>query len=746
MAVNLSPLGGVGAQFFDNSGNPLTGGKIYTYAAGTTTPQTTFTSSAGNTAHSNPIILDAAGRVPGGEIWLTDGSQYKFVLKTSTDMSIATYDNIVGINSNFVNYTNQQEIQTATAGQTVFTLTSMQYQPGTGALSVFVDGVNQYGPGAQYAYTETDSTTVTFNSGLHVGAEVKFTTAAINAASYGNAFQISYTPPFTGSVATNLGDKSAQWVSVKDFGAVGDGVVDDTAAIQAAIDTGNSLYFPPGNYIISSTLTFYTGANNGQRLMGAGPRSLPSVVSGPDSNKTIITPTAAVSVAFDVDGTPNSLYIQYGKFIDLTLDMVNMTDATTSIGFRQAKAWGYTYDNVRVINDGNDKRGFKFETGAYTTHLQECTSAVLELAGTSFAAGVTTITGMNLDLQQVYARYATQCAFYMPVLQGTRDKFDLENIIDFSIMNGDIEGDGVYLKIGSNVTGLRSFGNGFLGFSAYPTGTYITGTLGIGSFLEDFISDTSSASINPGTNGNWIVSNSIIEPVNKTGVLYQNCGPFDTGFKTDLQYPVNGLYRARIRNPNTGASGSCDLNVSVDTRDLYLGINKTASRSYLDNRGFQDFEFQESGAGVFRYGYTNISVYPSDNNYIKLGRAGNRWSEVFAVNGTINTSDARQKQQVRELSDAEKAVAVRLKQLIRAYKFNDAVNKKSDEARIHIGVMAQEVQDAFTAEGLDAHKYGVFCYDKWDAEIDASGNVQKEAGDSYGVRYDQLWAFIIAAM
>jgi hypothetical protein len=257
MAVNLSPVGGVAAQFFDNSGNPLTGGKLYTYTAGTTTPAVTYTSSSGATAHPNPIVLDAAGRVPNsGEVWLTDGLQYKFVLKTSTDVLLATYDNIVGINSNFVNFTNEQEIQTATAGQTVFTLTTMQYQPGTNSLSVFVDGVNQYGPGAQYAYLETDSTTVTFISGLHVGAEVKFTTSAINASSYGDAFQISYTPPFTASVPTNVGDKLAQTVSVKDFGAVGDGIVDDTDAILAAIAAmpanGSGLYFPTGTYIVNS--------------------------------------------------------------------------------------------------------------------------------------------------------------------------------------------------------------------------------------------------------------------------------------------------------------------------------------------------------------------------------------------------------------------------------------------------------------------------------------------------------------
>ena len=98
MTVNLSALAGAGQQFFDNNGNPLSGGKLYSYEAGTTTPQPTYTTAAGNIAHTNPIILNSAGRVATGEIWLTSGQNYKFVLTTSTDVTIATWDNITGIN------------------------------------------------------------------------------------------------------------------------------------------------------------------------------------------------------------------------------------------------------------------------------------------------------------------------------------------------------------------------------------------------------------------------------------------------------------------------------------------------------------------------------------------------------------------------------------------------------------------------------------------------------------------------
>jgi hypothetical protein len=135
-AVSLSIFGGVGSQFFDNNGNPLSGGKIYTYEAGTSTPLATYTSSTGNTAHTNPIILDAAGRVPGGEIWIAV-RLYKFVLRTSTDVLLATYDN-VGSSFNasaiIANFTGN--------GSTVaFTLASAPASENT--TNVYINGVYQ---------------------------------------------------------------------------------------------------------------------------------------------------------------------------------------------------------------------------------------------------------------------------------------------------------------------------------------------------------------------------------------------------------------------------------------------------------------------------------------------------------------------------------------------------------------------------------------------------------------------------
>jgi hypothetical protein len=135
--VYLSPVGGVAAQFFTNTGAVLTGGKLYTYAAGTTTPLVSYTTSAGNVARTNPVVLDAAGRVPdSGQIWITSAA-YKFVLTDSTNVLIATYDNVYGVGS--TSY--QVQNFTGTGSQTVFTLSTAS--AGEDFTFVYINGVYQ---------------------------------------------------------------------------------------------------------------------------------------------------------------------------------------------------------------------------------------------------------------------------------------------------------------------------------------------------------------------------------------------------------------------------------------------------------------------------------------------------------------------------------------------------------------------------------------------------------------------------
>lgn len=77
-------------QYFDNNGDPLAGGKVYFYEAGTTTPKNTYTDQTGGVANANPVILDSAGRA---SIWGT--GSYKEVVKTSADVLISTRDTVV---------------------------------------------------------------------------------------------------------------------------------------------------------------------------------------------------------------------------------------------------------------------------------------------------------------------------------------------------------------------------------------------------------------------------------------------------------------------------------------------------------------------------------------------------------------------------------------------------------------------------------------------------------------------------
>ena len=95
MAVNLSPIGN-GVNFLGVDGLPLNGGLLYSYQAGSSTPLATYTDVNGLIPNANPIVLNTDGRVPSA-VWLTAGFNYKFLLKTSASVTVATYDNIYGI-------------------------------------------------------------------------------------------------------------------------------------------------------------------------------------------------------------------------------------------------------------------------------------------------------------------------------------------------------------------------------------------------------------------------------------------------------------------------------------------------------------------------------------------------------------------------------------------------------------------------------------------------------------------------
>jgi hypothetical protein len=252
MSGSLIPNGK--QQYFDANGTPLAGGKVYYYIPYTTTPKNTWQDINLSILNTNPIILDAAGEC----IAWGAGAYRQQVYDVNNNLIWDQYT--YGINPAGSNFVSQEEVQTATQGQTIFTLTTITYTPGINSLVVFVNGSKQL---VNVNYTETSSSVVTFASGLNASDVVDFyASLPATAQNMSNAVTVAYYPPFTNSVATNVQAKLAQTVSVKDFGAVGDGVTDDTTAIQTALNNNSYVVFPPGQYAVTS-ITFST---NGQQV------------------------------------------------------------------------------------------------------------------------------------------------------------------------------------------------------------------------------------------------------------------------------------------------------------------------------------------------------------------------------------------------------------------------------------------------------------------------------------------------
>jgi len=220
-------------QFLDANGNPLVGGKLYTYAAGTTTPLATYTDAGGGTPNTNPVILDSRGEA---NVWL-GSALYKLTLKDANDVLIWTADNVGG----------------------AATVSSLSSSSGSSLIGFIQSG--------------------------------------------------------SGASATTLQEKVRQTISVKDFGAAGDGLTDDTTAIQNALNylatvgysgyQGATLYFPPGKYLISSTLkpAMASGLAN-IRLVGAGVTNTIIEWSG----STDLTQAMFGLYAADVGSVSNSLF------------------------------------------------------------------------------------------------------------------------------------------------------------------------------------------------------------------------------------------------------------------------------------------------------------------------------------------------------------------------------------------------------------------------------------------------------
>ena len=274
----------------------------------------------------------------------------------------------------------------------------------------------------------------------------------------------------------------------------------------------------------------------------------------------------------------------------------------------------------------------------------------------------------------------------------------------------------------------------------------------------------------------------------------------------DIDFATSNTYRMKLTHDGNLLVGTTSNNTAnighgilangtaYHTRDgeKPLVLNRKSSDGAIvsfrqddSEQGYISTPFDTS-LGIFGPGSTGAGFVLQSNEEINPGRNGTRvdasislgngtfrYDNLFAENGSIQTSDETEKQDIAALTTAEITAAKAISKLFKTYKFKSKVAAKGDAARKHSGVIAQEVQAAMTDAGLDASKYAFWCSDTWwetsvdVAAVEANEEADIEAKDAYtridtyntadeaptgatertrlGVRYAELLAFIGAA-
>ena len=247
---------------------------VYSFNNGTQSAQGTYTDWIADTFTGNGVqTLFVLERAP-GSVGNCDVSVNGLTLVPNTEFSLsgailtfvtapangATILVRYGAAATQISATFSTELQTATAGQTVFSLNDLIYDPGTNALAVYVNGLRMVS-GVDLLESNVDE--VTFTSGLSLGDEVLFIAGrTINESIDANS--VSYLPGGTGAVATTVQTKLRESVSVKDFGADPTGATNSTTALlnffNYCIATGTPGHIAAGEYLVTAgVLAFDNG-------------------------------------------------------------------------------------------------------------------------------------------------------------------------------------------------------------------------------------------------------------------------------------------------------------------------------------------------------------------------------------------------------------------------------------------------------------------------------------------------------
>jgi hypothetical protein len=664
--------------------------------------------------------------------------------------------------------------KTATASQTTFSGTG-DYG-GTLAYTATREQVYLNGALQQRGvdYTADNGTSIVFSVALTAGDIVDIVCVNnLNASTVADAANINYGSQFTGQTTRTVAAKLADVISVKDFGAVGDGTTDDTAAIQAAINAasgGNStVYIPDGVYRITSGLTIpddgitIEGQGFGRSLSvseNIGTRILADFTSG-----WVITCLQACFTLRDieiygsdsvrwasagsVDGTKGAIYIRDGvtSLLERVLIYqepgigIYMSHECPSSKLTQVTV-EYCKGHAYYVDDGalTDSSGYT-ECGIIT--FDSCRAARVDCCAL-FAGDPNDESGTGLA---AYRLYLINCEFFF-CGGNTALSSHADYVIKLYADNSTIVGSAVSSPDGQ--AGGNSSTQGTLSSDGTTTATLTMGVY-VDGRSNQILNNRYIRVADPAVEIAATATNSV---VNGVECRHSSGTDFSTAIKLNSGadgVSISNVGTSQVADPVnitlSGAAASTNPFVSATSEGFYAFAG--GDGVYLDPGS--SLSIYDGTTQLQRFGFDGTQrslgdVRPISNNTASLGIAGARWSEVFAVNGTINTSDERLKEQIRELSDAERRVAVKVKGLVKAFKFKHAVAAKGDDARFHIGVVVQEVIAAFESEGLDPFDYGIVCYDRWDQELADDGSVAIEAGDVYSIRYEELLAFIIAAL
>lgn len=514
-------------------------------------------------------------------------------------------------------------------------------------------------------------------------------------------------------------------VNVKDFGAIGNGVADDTAAIQAAINSGYSLVFPAGTYLCNNL----TQSTSYQRFYGQGEVRIIKNANGP-----LLTCTGQ-GLLFD------GLVFYGGSASGSGLTGDNLVTTGNNVTFNDCGSVWATGRALKATGSGNTINGTR---GNYQTDDTSASGYDIEIGNVSSASLYNRLTNI------------TTGSFNGGIYLNNTGASTLTGIQCGKLTSSAAltAGAGGFMLYGGRVKDIKIGGAYTVIMGVIPTvGSTVTFDAGTASCFI-YVDNTSSASYLITNNGN--ANNVIIQATSAGSTMDFRFGDTAAWANTLKLYPdgrwllpnyavFGSGYGVKIND-----SGGTERNLaSISSTDNY-SFGTVISTNFVNVSAGGSVNLAVGGSGIVTT--TTAALRPSADNVTTCGASAQRWSVVYAATGTIATSDARSKEQVRGINAAESAVAMQLKGMISAFKFTDAVAAKGSGARIHFGVIAQDVRDAFIAGGLNPDAYALFCHDSWDAReavVADDGTIvspAQEAGDRYGIRYEELLAFIIAAM